>query len=222
MFDLMIPYCERTSQHLWAEPINMLSNFAFFIAFAALIYQIRHFKKVSKIYYIFSTWVLAIGLGSLSFHIFATPLTMWMDIVPIFGFIICYLLWANSRLLNRPLWLNILIVLIFLTFTLFMDYRFKHIASGTLSYLPAWLFLLGFTVKVWYTFPSVFLRHNFLKSLNIFSLAIFFRCVDLPLCELIPFGTHFMWHILNAVLLYYLCMIVDLVETYSTPQKLVA
>lgn len=223
MTDLIVPYCERANTlGLWQEPINLISNFAFFIAFGALMYQIRKFKKVSKIYYLFTAWVFLIGLGSIVFHTFASPLTMWMDVIPIFGFIIAYLLWANKRLLSRPLWLSLLIVGVFLSMTFFIDAHYKHLAAGTLSYIPAWLFLLAFTLKVWFTFPSVFLRHKFLKALNIFSLALFFRAVDLPLCDMIPFGTHFMWHILNAFLLYYLCMIVDLVETYSTPNKLVA
>jgi hypothetical protein len=28
-----------------------------------------------------------------------------------------------------------------------------------------------------------------------------FRAVDGPLCEVLPMGTHFMWHILNGVML---------------------
>ena len=222
MTDFIVSYCERTDWGLWQEPINLISNFAFIVAFFALVYQIRQFKKVSRIYYFFVSWVLVIGLGSISFHLLATPLAMWLDVVPIFSFIIVYLIWANKRILNRPLWLNLLIVAAFVSLTLLMDMKFKHIAAGTFSYLPAWLFLFIFTMKVWFTFPSVFLRHHFLKALNIFSLALFFRCVDIPLCHFIPFGTHFMWHILNAILLYYLCMIVDLVETYSTPNQLIA
>lgn len=222
MTDFVIPYCERTDWGLLSEPINLLSNLAFFIAFAVLIYQIRLFKKISKIYYFFTFLVLCIGAGSIIFHTFATPIARWLDIIPIFTFIICYLLWANKRILNRPKWLNLSILTIFLALTLTVDLNFRHIASGSLSYLPAWLFLLGFTIKVWYTFPSIFLRHSFLKAFCIFTLALFFRVFDTTACNFIPFGTHFMWHILNATLLYYLCMIVDLIETYSTPNQLLA
>jgi hypothetical protein len=28
-----------------------------------------------------------------------------------------------------------------------------------------------------------------------------FRTLDLPLCGAVPFGTHFMWHILNGLML---------------------
>jgi hypothetical protein len=32
-------------------------------------------------------------------------------------------------------------------------------------------------------------------------LSILFRSIDLPLCSGWPLGTHFMWHILNALML---------------------
>ena len=28
-----------------------------------------------------------------------------------------------------------------------------------------------------------------------------FRTLDQPLCDALPFGTHFLWHVLNAVML---------------------
>ncbi|MCY4327386.1 MAG: hypothetical protein OXC53_07355, partial [Rhodobacteraceae bacterium] len=33
------------------------------------------------------------------------------------------------------------------------------------------------------------------------ALSIFFRWLDLKVCSSVPIGTHFIWHIVNAVLL---------------------
>ena len=33
------------------------------------------------------------------------------------------------------------------------------------------------------------------------TISMFARSVDLPLCEIIPTGTHFLWHVINAIML---------------------
>lgn len=36
----------------------------------------------------------------------------------------------------------------------------------------------------------------------VFTASLFFRTVDMAFCSFIPLGTHFLWHCLNAYLLY--------------------
>ena len=38
----------------------------------------------------------------------------------------------------------------------------------------------------------------------IFIVSLALRIVDLDICDAFPLGTHFLWHVLNAVLLYLL------------------
>lgn len=33
-------------------------------------------------------------------------------------------------------------------------------------------------------------------------MSLFFRTIDMAVCESIPIGTHFLWHLLNGVLVY--------------------
>ena len=35
----------------------------------------------------------------------------------------------------------------------------------------------------------------------ILLLSLMFRTIDLPVCGAVPFGTHFMWHVLNGIML---------------------
>jgi hypothetical protein len=44
-------------------------------------------------------------------------------------------------------------------------------------------------------------RRGFWIGAGILALSLTFRSVDETLCDTIPFGTHFLWHILNAVML---------------------
>ena len=84
-------YCERTQLGFWNEPLNILSNLAFFIASLSLFYRIRTFQKVSKFYLFFSALIAVIGFGSIMFHAHPVPLTLWADVLPIFSFILFYL-----------------------------------------------------------------------------------------------------------------------------------
>ena len=47
-------------------------------------------------------------------------------------------------------------------------------------------------------------RRTFLLAVAIFALSFTLRALDSPLCAGMPFGTHFLWHLLNAALLYIL------------------
>ena len=41
---------------------------------------------------------------------------------------------------------------------------------------------------------------------GLFAISLTFRSLDGPLCNVFPLGTHFMWHILNGVLLGWLLL----------------
>jgi hypothetical protein len=47
-------------------------------------------------------------------------------------------------------------------------------------------------------------RHNLGLAAVIFAISLTFRTVDIAICPQFPLGTHFIWHILNAVVLYVL------------------
>ena len=107
-------YCERgTSDALLAEPINVISNLAFL--FAALIgLQLllwRPREERSADHYLLVFLVLAIGLGSLAFHLFATEGTELLDVVPIGLFMLVYLGFALNCFLGVPVGLSVLLVI---------------------------------------------------------------------------------------------------------------
>ena len=69
--------------------------------------------------------------------------------------------------------------------------------------------LLGGVLFVLLTFVG-FILFELIRSLRIhplqylmvgLALAIFFRAIDLTVCETFPLGTHFLWHTLNAAML---------------------
>jgi hypothetical protein len=45
------------------------------------------------------------------------------------------------------------------------------------------------------------LSRGLFNGAAILSLSIFARAIDEPLCSVVSVGTHFVWHILNAIML---------------------
>ena len=110
-------YCERgANEALLAEPNNVISNVAFL--FAALIgLQLllwRPREERSADHYLLVFLVLAIGSGSLVFHLFSTEGTELLDVVPIGLFILVYLGFALNRFLGVPVGVTVLLVIGFI------------------------------------------------------------------------------------------------------------
>ena len=219
-------YCERgTSDALMAEPINALSNVSFL--FAALIgLQLmlwRPREERSGDHYLLVFLVLAIGLGSLAFHLFATAGTELLDVAPIGLFILVYLGFALNRFLGVPVGLTILLVIGF-TAIMVMTGQVqcwdggvgvpgpeiqgaKPCLNGSIFYLPALgaLIIVGLLAEERRHRAAPYL----LWAAAILTISITLRSLDFALCDRIVIdgrkvGTHFAWHILNALALFLL------------------
>src|SRR6478752_5502086 len=96
LFQPMRNYCERTGDLLWSEPLNALSNIAFFIAAWLLwkSYKANHIR--SRPTAVLIALIALVGFGSTLFHTFANGLTMLGDVIPIAVFTFYYL-WNALR-----------------------------------------------------------------------------------------------------------------------------
>lgn len=200
-------YCERTGAGLWAEPVNALTNIAFLIAAIAAwsLYRRvlsggvgRHPDLVLLL-----GLMAAIGVGSGMWHTYATPWARLADQLPILIFISIYLLSALYRVLGLGLWA---------TGALFVFYHVVNQAvmatfdpallNGSIFYLPTWAAFLLIAVFLWvFRHP---MRLWFALGWLLFSASLAFRSVDALVCPSWSLGTHFIWHLLNALLLYLL------------------
>jgi hypothetical protein len=219
-------YCERgTSEALLAEPINAISNLAFL--FAALIgLQLvlwRPSEERSADHYLLVALVFVIGLGSLAFHLLATQGTELADVIPIGVFTLVYLGFALNRFLGVPPGWTVLLVV---GFTALMAATMqvkcwdggvgipgpevqgaKACLNGSLFYLPALgaLIIIGLLMEERRLKAAPYV----LWAAAIFTVSITLRSIDLALCDEIKWqgratGTHFAWHILNAIVLFLL------------------
>lgn len=217
-------YCERGQDPgFWAEPLNALTNAAFIIAavFAARAYGAtpRERRTPATAFLVALTFV--IGIGSFLFHTYATRWASLADQIPIALFMLAYFGFVIRRFLGWS-WIAVAVGLAAfyasIRFAGAIDCRQGELLpitaaagarclNGTLGYAPAFLALLASAGLL------AVLRHPAWRGLAlaalVFLASMTFRTLDRELCDLARLsgqvlGTHFLWHVLNALTLYIL------------------
>jgi len=74
------------------------------------------------------------------------------------------------------------------------------VLNGSLTYVPALVVSAGLAMYHYGAGRQDGL--SLLAGAGAFALSLCFRTMDQALCSLVPSGTHFLWHLLNAVVLY--------------------
>lgn len=202
-------YCERVGPEFWSEPFNAVTNAAFLIA-ALLAFAIWRRKTPDDGAGLGLIIVLfAIGIGSFLFHTFATRWAGLADVIPIVIFIHLYLYVALNRFLDLRWWLALAIVIAFLAGTaLFADTLFAPLVGSSAGYVPALLAI--FVVGALFARKDGKRGAEVLLSGLVFLVSLTVRTLDEPLCGQVSFGIHFLWHILNSVVLFLLIRVLIL------------
>ena len=192
-------YCERIDPGFWAEPVNALTNIGFVFA-AWFTWRLAVHKQTQDPgIAVITVMIAAIGVGSFLFHTMATPLTRWLDIIPIFVFQLLYIGFYTRRIINLPVAVIGILLLVFVTAAVY-GRQFPDVINGSLIYAPA---LLVIIILGWYHYQGRKVERGLLlAAASIFLLAIFFRSIDNLICPRFILGTHFLWHIMNAVVIY--------------------
>ena len=219
-------YCERgTNEALLAEPINAVSNVAFLLAALVGLQLVmwRPPEERSPDLFLLPVLVLFIGLGSLAFHLYADQGTALADVLPISVFMLVYLGFALNRFLAVPPGFTVLLVIGFAAIVAMTGQvrcwdggigipgpeiqSAKPCLNGSIFYLPALiaLIIVGLFAEERRHRAAPYL----LWAAAIFAVSITLRSLDLALCDQVLFegrkvGTHFAWHILNALTLFLL------------------
>jgi len=195
-------YCERVSSDFFAEPINFLSNIAFIIAFYILLRRLKDLSfsdNSHKRYTTILTYlILLIGLGSFLFHAFGKLWSAIADTLPIMMFILIYLYIAVRFYLKQNNFVAAAALIIFLSLNVFLEYAGIEEISSYLTALFAMLIISALSLMR----KEIAISRGLFNASLIFMISITFRQLDAFTCYYIPFGTHLIWHILNAILLY--------------------
>ncbi|HVU19978.1 MAG TPA: ceramidase domain-containing protein [Rhizomicrobium sp.] len=204
-------YCE--TGHPWlfmAEPVNTITN-AFIILAAILAFrQVRNARIgwpadiVILLFLLFAT-----GIGSFAWHAFRTRVALAFDAIPGLLFLFVFTGVWIGRLFGR--WAGILGAFglliaafgsMYLTFTFYPGIRAYQPA---ISLAPAYatISVIG-SFLVWMTVRKIGWTSAQIVSLALVCaiFAAICRSVDLMMCSIVPFGTHFAWHILLSTAAY--------------------
>jgi hypothetical protein len=209
-------YCERTGPGFWAEPANVLSSVAFLLAALMAFRRWRQAGGDDIAGLGLIIVVAAVGLGSMAFHALATMGAAVLDVGPIAVFICSYLFVALHRFLRLPPSIAVSFVLAFVVLSTFAQRLIPtDMLNGSIGYVPALgvmclvaaLALLRARTTTGLASPGEGERARkigwwLLTTSAVFATSLVLRSIDFALCRAIPIGTHFLWHLLNAWVLY--------------------
>lgn len=197
-----LPYfCERQGgTGLLSEPVNVFTNVVFFIV-AWLLFQKLKNKKVPKTLHLFVPLSIAIGTGSVLFHIFHNPFTNLIDGLPILITMLLFVfLFMRSVFKSKRMILVILLIFFILQLTLYIS-GYRNVENVSVRHL---INIFAFPLLIIIAFkkfsPQI---HLLVFAFISYAVAIALRFLEPAICQAFPIGTHFTWHILNALVIYF-------------------
>ena len=192
-------YCERTDPSYWAEPVNAVTNAAFLIAAWIMWRRVRGqgLPLASGMVVILA----AIGVGSYLFHTYAQVWAAMADVAPIALFILLYVFAATRDFLGMGTWVSLGVTVLFVPYAAALSGLFALLPFFAISsfYWPVPVLILVYALLLAFRHPAT--ARGLAIGAVVLIVSLVFRSIDETVCPSVPLGTHFMWHILNGVML---------------------
>ena len=208
-------YCERILDGPYGEPINSFTNIFFLIISILLVKDSLKQKEI-----LFPLVVLFIGLSSFAFHTFPTKLNGALDVFFIVLFMIVYSYKIYKNKLGFNIFFSSIATIFFIIFSYYLGFYLSNFFIGVSSYyivIVLHLFLLSYLFKKKLKSYKSLIYLYF--ATIIFIISLFFRFLDQIICPYFDKGTHFLWHILNSIVLYLLIKFYLLTPNRTSPKK---
>ena len=190
-------YCERLDPSFWAEPLNAVTNLAFVVAALIMWPRVRGLASGQ----VLCVMLGSIGVASGLFHTFAQGWAGAADVLSIVVYALTYIYLANRDFWGmRPGWAFVA-TMGFIPYAAATIPLFARIPGlgGSAQYMPLPVMILAYAVLLRHRAPGT--ARGLAIGAAILLLSLMFRTIDLPVCGAVPFGTHFMWHVLNGIML---------------------
>jgi len=197
-------YCEREGPGWFVEPLNTASGLAFFVSAWQAWKQLDRARwREQWDLHLLSGLIALVGVASILWHASGIAWTQCLDAAAIAAFVIVYWSVFLARIQAlKPFaifgaWLITVAGLVGLLAAVPLD-----AFAGTFAYLPLLALLIvgmGLAFRI-----DRRLGRDLLLATAIFVLALVVRALDLLLCDWAVVGTHWLWHLLVAGLLFVL------------------
>lgn len=192
--------CERTHAGFWAEPLNAWTNAAFPLAALLLTPMVlrlsRRLRRPIWELWLLNSVLVLIGVGSFCYHTYAVRWAEVFDVGAIFLWVICFMALSLWRIVGWPWWGTAIAILIFTV---------GSPASGIVLGYFVWAYtptiIVGVGIGIYAQRQGRSGGRLMVGAMAVFMLSIAAVCLDKPLCDVFPIGTHFIWHLLNSVAL---------------------
>jgi len=192
-------YCERTGPGYWAEPVNAITNAAFLIA--AFVMWRRTRGAGLPLATLLCAVLAAIGVGSYLWHTHAQGWAGIADVAPIALFVLIFLFAANRDFLGLATPWALAATALFVPYAalavpLFQELPFFAVSA---AYWPLPVLMVVYAGLLARRAPAT--SRGLLIAAALLAASLTFRSLDAAVCPAMPVGTHFLWHLLNGVLL---------------------
>lgn len=198
--------CERHADGFIAEPLNALSNLGFIYVAVAIFRYYRSNEDVvlHRIWdvQIMTFLIFVIGVNSIIFHAYPTQITELMDTIPIVMFILIYFVSVIFRIGKCTKFQAVVCFIAFVGFSHMLVHQFPRALNDSIGYLSSMIALI--VIAVYLHLRARPSSQYFMLAAIIGVVSLFCRAIDKEVCDVWPYGTHFLWHALNATLLYIL------------------
>ena len=192
-------YCERLDPSYWSEPVNAVTNAAFLVAAMVMWRRVHGLRLPLALAQV--AMLAAIGVGSFLLHTHAVVWAAMADTTPIALFILVYLYSANRHFWDlRPV-VALLGTLAFFPYAIVMTAVFRALPFFEISsfYWPVALLIAGFAAALRHRAPAT--SKGLAIGAGLLTVSLIARSLDETLCAAFPVGTHFVWHLLNGLML---------------------
>ena len=196
-FETIDGYCERIDASFWSEPLNAVTNVVFLMAAIWVLRREELNNKARALAFLLGM----IGIASFLFHSVATAWAGALDVLFILLFTLLYIFVATEDFLCLPRRSALVVTLGYFPFSFVVDWLTLPLSflGSTRIYIPILILIILYSLILYKKFP--YLSRGLAMGALLLTISMFARSVDLPLCETISTGTHFLWHVINAIML---------------------
>jgi hypothetical protein len=198
--------CERAAPGILQEPLNTLTNLGFLIAafFIYKLYRNNPDYEAKKLWdiYVLNILMVCIGIASISFHTAPSYYTEIADTAFIVIFIVVYFTSAMFRIINLKKYPVLICMMAFVFTTKALVSYFPNALNDSVAYLSSMAAIIF--IAFYLNLKRRAAATAFMMASIIGCVSLFFRVVDKEVCDVVPTGTHFLWHIFNSILIYIL------------------
>jgi hypothetical protein len=198
------PYCERTEPGWFAEPLNLVAGLAYFIASWQAWKQLERARwREQWDLHLLAGLIALVGFSSMLWHASGIPWLFWLDVASVVTFAAAYWTVFLFRVPRFGM-IGLSVAWLLTGASLFMFYLLLPgaMVGTTLGYLP--MLAILFAALLLALRVDRRLARDLVLAAAVFGLALVVRALDPALCDWAVVGTHWLWHLLTAGLLFVL------------------